>query len=74
MPHCAWKRNGRSWLKQPAMTAPQRLKMPPMSVVARSVSESWVWKDCAVGWPTCAASRHPATPAMNEARANAQSL
>src|SRR6185503_8647835 len=52
IPHCTWKRNGRSWLKHPATTAPQRLKMPPMSVVARSVRESCVWNDCAVGWPT----------------------
>ena len=48
--------------------------MPPMSVTARSVSESWVWNDCAVGWPTCAARRQPAIPAMNDASAKAQSL
>ena len=25
IPHCTWKRNGSSWLKHPATTAPQRL-------------------------------------------------
>ena len=73
-PHCAWKRNGRSWLKIPATIAPQRLKMPPISAVAASVSESWVWKVIARGTPTWAASRQPATPAMNEASANAHIL
>ena len=59
----------------PATTAPQRLKMPPISAVAASVSESWVWKrDRARDCPTCAASRQPATPVMNDASANAQSL
>jgi hypothetical protein len=48
--------------------------MPPINVTARSVSESCVWNDWAVGWPTCAARRQPATPAMNAASANAQSL
>ena len=58
----------------PATTAPQRLKMPPISAVAASVSESCVWNVIARGTPTCAASRHPATPVMNDASANAQSL
>ena len=73
-PHCAWKRKGRSWLKTPAMSAPQRLKIPPISEVAASVSESCVWKLIARETPTCAASRQPATPVMNEASANAHSL
>ena len=58
----------------PATTAPQMLKMPPIRAVAASVSESWVWKVIARGTPTCAASRQPATPVMNEASANAHSL
>ena len=56
------------------MIAPQMLKMPPISAVAASVSESWVWKVIARGTPTCAASRQPATPVTNDASANAQSL
>ena len=72
--HCAWKRNGRSWLKIPAMSAPQMLKMPPISEVAASVSESCVWKLIARETPFRAASRQPATPVRNEASANAQSL
>ena len=51
-PHCAWKTNGTSCWKQPAMTAPQRLKMPPISAVAARISESWVWKVIARGTPT----------------------
>ena len=48
--------------------------MPPISAAASSVSESWVGKPNAVGWPSCAASRPPATPVVNDASANAQSL
>ena len=56
------------------MIAPQRLKIPPISAVAASVSESWVWKVIARGTPTCAASRQPATPVMKDASAKAHSL
>ena len=56
------------------MSAPQRLKIPPISDVAASVSESWVWKLIARETPFSAASRQPATPVMNEASANAQIL
>ena len=73
-PHCAWKRNGSSWLKMPATIAPHSEKMPPISAVAASVSESCVWNVIARGTPTCAASRQPATPVMNDASANAHSL
>ena len=58
----------------PAMSAPQRLKIPPISEVAASVSESCVWKLIARETPIWAASRQPATPVMNDASANAQIL
>ena len=50
------------------MIAPQMLKIPPISAVAASVSESWVWNVIARGTPICAASRQPATPVTNEAK------
>ncbi len=48
--------------------------MPPIRAAASSVSESCVGKPKAVGWPSCAASSAPATPVVNDASANAQSL
>jgi hypothetical protein len=56
------------------MSAPHTLKIPPISALAASVSESWVWKLIARETPFSAASRQPATPVTNEASANAQSL
>ena len=40
MCHSAWKTNGSSWRKIPATSAPQSVKMPPISAVAISESES----------------------------------
>ena len=48
--------------------------MPPISVTARSVSESDVGNPDDASTPTLPASRPPATPVMNDASANAQSL
>ena len=42
--HSAWKMNGTSCMKTPATTAPQRLKMPPISTTASRISESWIGK------------------------------
>ena len=56
------------------MRAPQTLKIPPISELAASVSESCVEKLIARETPFRAASRQPATPVTNEASANAQSL
>ncbi len=56
------------------MMAPQMLKTPPISTTARSVIEFWVGNCWVLTPPADAARRAPATPVMNEASANAQSL
>ena len=72
--HCVARMNGTSCMNVPATTAPQRVKMPPISAVAIRVSESCVGNPYTVGLPTWAASRAPATPVMNDASAKAHIL
>ena len=48
--------------------------MPPMSTTASRMIESWIGNVMLNSCPESAASNPPATPVMNEARANAHSL
>ena len=75
MPHWAWKMNGTSWLKHAgddgapeARDAADQRRREQRQRVLRLEPER------ASAAPTCAASRQPATPVMNDASANAHSL
>ena len=72
--HWVWRMKGTSIMKTPAMTAPQSVKMPPISAVAINVRDCSRGNEPTVGLPKCEASRHPATPVMNDASANAHIL
>ena len=56
------------------MIAPQRLKIPPISAVAASVSESWVWKRDRARDADLRGEQAAGDPGHERGEPNAQSL
>src|ERR687891_737815 len=67
-------RAGRIRSRNAATTAPHTLYTPPMRTTASSVTDVSTGNCWTLTPPADAASRPPATPAVNDARANAHSL